>query len=425
MQPNAIGRYSILGELGRGSTAVVYFADDPFNDRKVAIKVENVVKLGRPEEDARLRKLFLNEASLAGKLHHPNIVGVYDAVMDEATRYIVMEYLPRGSLSRYCVESNLLPVSQLIPIMFKCCHALNYATQHGVVHRDVKPANMLLDERSEAKISDFGAALIFHSTHTQVSGLVGSPAYMAPERINGDDASVQSDIYSLGVSMYQLLTGRLPFDSQSSMSLMRKILRDEPVPITMLRPSIPPPLMDIVRRAMHRDPVARYRNWVDVAKALAEVFPKLEALDDEINATEKINQLRDLEFFDWFEDVELWELLRTAVWEHYEQGQSMVQEGARTRTYYVIASGCLNVTKNGNVVRTLKPSDCFGEASTLGGPRVEAEPMATLTAATEVDIVKIQADQLDLLSEGCQLRFNKAFLHALLDRLSQPSGQSR
>jgi len=121
--------------------------------------------------------------------------------------------------------------------------------------------------------------------------------------------------------------------------------------------------------------------------------------------------------------VELWELLRTAVWEHYKQGDSMAQEGARTRTYYVIASGCLNVTKNGNLLRTLKPSDCFGEASTLGGLRVEAESAATLTAATDVDIVKIQADQLDLLSEGCQLRFNKAFLHALLDRLSQSNSR--
>ena len=168
-----IGKYSVLSELGQGASAVVYLGEDPFNDRKVAVKVaKRDLEMGE-EEAKRFEKLFLNEASLAGKLNHPNIVGVFDAVVEGDQRYIVMEYVPGGSLKKFCSESNLLPVRQAVLVIFKMCRALDYAFQNGVIHRDIKPANILLSERDDIKISDFGTAKISQSEVTQLDGFLG------------------------------------------------------------------------------------------------------------------------------------------------------------------------------------------------------------------------------------------------------------
>ena len=172
-KPQKIGKYIVLSEIGQGASALVYVGEDPFNDRKVAIKVAKSDADMSEEEANRFEKLFLNEASLAGKLNHPNIVAVYDAVVDGDQRYIVMEYVPGGSLKKFCTETNLLPVRQAVLVIFKMCRALDYAFQNGVIHRDIKPANILLSERDDIKISDFGTAKISHATHTQIERFMG------------------------------------------------------------------------------------------------------------------------------------------------------------------------------------------------------------------------------------------------------------
>ena len=227
-RPTKIGKYNILSELGQGATAIVYAGEDPFNERKVAIKVARSRADMSEDEAKRFEKLFLNEASLAGKLNHPNIVAVYDAVVEGDLRYIVMEYVPGGSLRKYCFETNLLPVRQCVLVVYKICRALDYAFQNGVIHRDIKPANILLSDRDDIKISDFGTAKISDVAHTQVDGFMGSPAYMSPEQINEEPASVQSDIYSLGVVMYELLAGKLPFRAENAIVMINKILHEDP-----------------------------------------------------------------------------------------------------------------------------------------------------------------------------------------------------
>jgi serine/threonine protein kinase len=238
-RPLRLGKYELLSELGRGATAVVYLAEDPFNNRKVAIKVQVKDESAGPEEARRFEKLFLNEAAMVGKMSHPNIVGVYDAVVEGEHQYIVMEYVGGGSLKKFCTETNLLPVRQAVLVIFKACRALDYAFQNGVIHRDIKAANILLSDRDEIKISDFGTAQISQATHTQIDGFVGSPAYMAPEQINEEPPSVQTDIYSLGVTFYELLTGRLPYQAANSVSMINKILNEDPVPLRSIRPDLP------------------------------------------------------------------------------------------------------------------------------------------------------------------------------------------
>lgn len=418
-RPHKIGKYDILSQLGEGASSVVYLAEDTFNDRKVAVKVAKTDAEMGEEEAKRFERLFLNEASLAGKLNHPNIVGVYDAVVEGDQRYIVMEYVPGGSLKKYCSETNLLPLRQAVLVIFKMCRAMDYAFQNGVIHRDIKPANILLSERDDIKISDFGTAKISHATHTQIDGFLGSPAYMSPEQINEELPSVQTDIYSLGVVMYELLTGKLPFRAENAVAMINRILNEDPVPIQTLRPDLPGKLVEIVARAMHKDPKVRYANWFDMASELANTFPQLERYSHEISSTEKFNKLRSLPFFREFRDAELWEVLRGAVWENHARDQNLLLEGEIGQAFFIIVGGQVKVVKDGKLLNVLKEGDCFGEMAYLSGDR--ARRSASIISVSEVQLLKIQASHLDSLSDGCQLRFNREFLRTLIERLTWTS----
>jgi serine/threonine protein kinase len=418
-RPTRIGKYDISGELGRGATAVVYLGEDQFNDRKVAIKVAMGDEGMGEDEARRFEKLFLNEAAMVGKLSHPNIVGVYDAVVEGDLRYIVMEYVGGGSLKKFCTETNLLPVRQAVLIIFKACRALDYAFQNGVIHRDIKAANILLSERDDIKISDFGTAQISQSTHTQIDGFVGSPAYMAPEQINEEPPSVQTDIYSLGVTMYELLAGRLPFQATNSVAMINKILNEDPTPLKSIRPDIPDKLVEIVEKAMARDASKRYPAWYAMARDLADTFPQLEKYSFEISSAEKFNALRKLDFFRDFRDSELWEVLRGAIWENHSREQSLLLEGDIGHAFFIIVAGQVKVIKDGKLLNVLKDGDCFGEMAYLSGDK--ARRTASIISVSEVQLLKIQDVQLEQLSDACQLRFNRQFLKTLIERLAWTS----
>lgn len=418
-RPTRIGKYEILSELGRGATAVVYLGEDVFNDRKVAIKVQVKDESAGPEEARRFEKLFLNEAALVGKLSHPNIVAVYDAVVEGEQQYIVMEYVSGGCLKKFCTETNLLPVRQAVLLIFKACRALDYAFQNGVIHRDIKAANILLSDRDDIKISDFGTAQISQATHTQIDGFVGSPAYMAPEQINEEPPSVQTDIYSLGVTMYELLAGRLPFQAANSVSMINKILNEDPIPIELIRPDLPAELVKIVGMAMARDPAKRYPAWYAMARDLADTFPQLEKYSFEISSAEKFNALRKLEFFKDFRDSELWEVLRGAMWENHGREDHLLLEGDVGHAFFIIVAGQVKVMKDGKLLNVLKEGDCFGEMAYLSGDK--ARRTASITAVSEVQLLKIQDVQLEQLSDACQLRFNRVFLKTLIERLAWTS----
>src|SRR5678815_4834230 len=209
-----VGKYEIIKQLGKGATSAVYQAYDPFQRRQVAIKVVFPEALGDKEHGRRYKKLFVTEASLAGKLSHPHIVSIYDAVADDEASYIVMEYVDGTTLEQYSRPEHLLPINKVIEIVFKCTKALDYAAKQGVIHRDIKPANIMLSGENDIKITDFGAAITGATETTQITG-IGSPAYMSPEQVKEQQLTHQTDIFSLGVVLYQLLTGKLPFQANN------------------------------------------------------------------------------------------------------------------------------------------------------------------------------------------------------------------
>src|ERR1700690_4008550 len=378
-----IGKYQVIRRLGEGATSEVYLCHDPFADREVAIKVVFPDSLTDDENRKLFRKLFVTEASLAGKLAHPPIVQIFDAVVDEGISYVCMEYGDGGPLEPHCDPDALLPVDRIVEIVFKCTRALDFANRAGVIHRDIKPANILLHGETDIKISDFGSALITTSMATQVSG-IGSPAYMSPQQIKEHPLTLQTDIYSLGVVMYQLLTGQLPFQASNNFSMMYQITNVEPQPPSSLRPEIPPAADRIVRKAMQKELEQRYRDWDEFSDDLAAVISSDQAArKDAFADSEKFNILRGLPFFDDFGDAELWEVMRISRWEYCNPGKALMFEGQTGDFFCLLASGEVKVIKQGKLLNILNAGECFGEMAYISRANgsVRSADVVTLSGA--------------------------------------------
>jgi serine/threonine protein kinase len=418
-----IGKYDVIRELGRGATSTVYLGHDSFAGRQVAIKLAFPEVLKDPERGKLYSHLFLNEASLAGKLNHPHIVQIFDAVVEESQAYIVMEYVSGGTLEDFCDPAHLLPVERVVEIVFKCTRALDFAFRLGITHRDIKPANILLAESGaggfsgDIKISDFGAALTAGADRTQVSG-IGSPAYMSPQQVKEQPLDHRTDIYSLGVVMYQLLTGQLPFQASNNYNMVYQIINLAPTPPSQLQPGIPAALEAIVLKAMAKDLDDRYPDWESFAHDLAQAVrnKQLQARQNEFAETEKFDTLRVLPFFAGFSDVEIWEVLRFSRWDRVTPGDVIMRDGEPGDFFCFLAEGELKVTKGGKILNLLTAGDCFGEMAIIaGGNKTRGADVIALTSAK---IVTVKGEALQKASETCRMHFYQSFLEVLAGRLS-------
>jgi predicted Ser/Thr protein kinase len=411
-----IGKYELIHELGRGATSVVYKAYDPFQNREVALKAVNPEALGDDEYGRRCRKLFVTEASLAGKLSHPHIVAIYDAVAGPELSYIVMEYIDGSTLERYAHVDQRLPLPRVLEIIYKCARALDFAAREGLIHRDIKPANILLAGEVDIKISDFGAALNTSSESTQITG-IGSPAYMSPEQVREQPLTCQTDIFSLGVVFYQLLTGRLPFLGTNNYSIIYQIINVEPAPPSRLRSEVPPAIDAIVMRMLSKSTLERYQTWSELAGDLVDAIGGTRTRGSEaVPEAEKFDTLRRLAFFSAFRDVDLWEVLRLARWQPVASGAVVIQEGDIGSSFFIIAEGEVEVRKQQRPLNRLGAGECFGEMAYLGKQKFQRS--ASVVAISDATLIEIRAETLPRASELCRHHFNGAFLELLVDRLS-------
>jgi len=413
--PSKIGKYEIVRELGRGATSAVFEAVDPFTARRVAVKWVLPEALHDKDHGRRYRKLFITEASLAGKLSHPHIATIYDAVAEEDGSYIVMEYVDSGTLERFARVDNLLPIAQVLEIVFKCCKALDYAARQGVIHRDIKPANILLTSDNQIKITDFGAALTSGAQTTQVSG-IGSPAYMSPQQVKEHGLNHQTDIYSLGVVLFQLLTGRLPFQAGNNYSLIYHVINSEAPAPSRYRPEVTPNLDGIVARAMSKSLEGRYPTWEAFAFDLANAFGSLSSRADVIPDSEKFNTLRELDFFRPFSDVALWEVLRITQWHRFPKDKMLIREGEVGTSFFVLAAGEVKIIKQDRLLNVLRKGACFGEMAHL--TRHDFVRTASVATLSQVTVIEIASERLQQASESCRQQFDGAFLAMLVDRLA-------
>src|ERR1700756_3485132 len=263
------GRYEILGELGRGAMGVVYKATDPVIGRAVAVKTiklsEEGTGLSRPELLAR----FQTEARAAGLLTHPNIVVVFDAGEEEGLYYITMELVEGKSVQALLDAGHAFPLPRVLRIMEQTCSALQFAHERNVVHRDIKPANIMLTGDDTVKVTDFGTAKILQfGTVQQTAHVMGTPSYMSPEQVKGRAVDGRSDIFSLGVMLYEMITGEKPFPGQSITTVIYKIVNEEPVPPRQINPSIHPGISAAVMRALAKEPEHRYHSCGEMLEDL-------------------------------------------------------------------------------------------------------------------------------------------------------------
>lgn len=412
--PDRLGKYDVIRQVGRGSTGTVYLSHDPFYRRDVAIKVY-AIGADDDEERARVtRKMFLSEAHMVGMLQHPNIMPIFDAGEEGGHYYIVTEFIHGArTLAAYTRPDNLLPVGDAVSILFKCAKALHYAHSRGVIHRDIKPSNLMLTTDSDLRIVDFGIAILNDPDISRIEGIAGSPSYMSPEQVQSLDITGQSDLYALGAVMYELLTGFRPFRAGTLAKLLHQIVYSTPAPIRTLRRDVPPGLEEVVVRAMHKDPSARYKNGLEFAGALARLHSQLRNQADTIDRQEHFAMLRKLTFFHEFSSAEIWEVLRAASWHQYAPGDEIVKEGAMDDRFYVIVSGRCAVERNGKGLGMLEAGSCFGETSYVRG----AKRQATIAADTDTTILQVSSALLEQVSTACQLRFNKVFLKSMIARL--------
>lgn len=267
-EPRAIGRFEIEGVLGRGAMGVVYLARDPVIGRKVALKTLVLPEGAEEAEEFRIR--FLREAQAAGILNHPGIVTVYDAGVDEVTglSYIAMEFVEGKSLRDLMRQGYPFSYSDVARIGAALAVALDYAHAKGVVHRDIKPANILITDQGAVKITDFGVARLSTSSLTTTGQFIGTPNYMSPEQVTGSPVDGRSDLFSLGVVLFELLTGKRPFAGESLTEVSYKIVHEPPPVPSQLRPGLPPAFNPIILKLLEKKPENRYARGLEVARAL-------------------------------------------------------------------------------------------------------------------------------------------------------------
>jgi serine/threonine-protein kinase len=263
------GRFEVQKELGKGAMGVVYLGKDPKIGREVAIKTMALAQEFEPEELAEVKERFFREAETAGRLSHPNIVTIYDTGEEHDFCYIAMELLKGGDLTPYAKPGKLLPMDKVVSIVARVAEALGYAHRQGVVHRDVKPANMMWHAETDTlKVTDFGIARLTDSSKTKTGMVLGTPSFMSPEQLAGKRIEGRSDLFSLGVSLYQLLCGRLPFEGESMAQLMYKIANEPPTEILSLNPDVPPRLRAFLQRALAKSPDERFQTGEEFAGTL-------------------------------------------------------------------------------------------------------------------------------------------------------------
>jgi serine/threonine protein kinase len=412
--PEKIGKYEIVDVAGHGAMGDVYVAHDPFIDRTVAIKV---CSHDDGTERARVaRKLFVNEAQAAGALDHPNILKIYDTREEKGQPYIVMEYIAEArTLRSYCKPEKLLPIAQTIEIARQCAQALEYAHNQGVIHRDIKPANIMLTGDKQVKIGDFGIARRISNDNSDTRRIVGSPRYMSPEQVNSEPVNNQSDLYSLGVTLYELLTGKAPFSARGLSQLVMMIRFEEPTPVRTRRPEIPEPFEAIIKRALEKSLEWRYQSCAEMLSDLDALTHHVQQQEAHLSPEQRFDAVRGLDFFSEFSHDELREVVDAASWEHFPPGTHIITEGSLEQSLYVLASGEVNISVGDRVVGTLGEGDCVGELSYLS----HSKRSASITAVGDVTALKFDSALLEWASTGVQMRFKKVFQQVLIDRLAR------
>jgi len=398
----------------------VYEAYDPFVRRSVAIKVAHPFESKSDKNAERRREAFFAEVYSAGRMHHPAVVGVYDAGQEDNFNYIVMEFIDGQSLQEYVSGKKELTPSQIVDVIYQCAKGLDYVHRQGIIHRDLKPSNIMLSKDGEVKIMDFSIAHVGAGSQTSNSKVLGSPMYMPPEQLTEEKRLVpQSDVYSLGAVMYALLARRPIFRAGSLSSLIYRITNLEPESLNSLRPDVPQHIIDIVEMAMQKIIYNRYETAQIFAHALSSSFGRLRVVGERIDMQEKWNTLRQLRFFKDFSDERISEVVDASELTDYKKDEIIVTEGEMETSFYIIAKGQVDVTKDDKVVGKMTKGDCFGEIAFI----TKKPRSVSIVARSEVSLMAVSNSLLESASLETQLQYYRVFLENLILRLAHATNR--
>ncbi len=421
--PPQIGPFVVRAKLGEGATSEVFLARDVFRERDVAIKRVRTGFAADSRDGHFQQRFFAAEAALVGRLQHPNVVQIFDAVPDPAGPYLVMEYVQGQTLRRFCRADALLSLEQVVEIGFKCAMALGYVFRQGLIHRDVKPANILAvtdgEQVVDVKITDFGSVFAMDSDRTQVYR-VGSLAYMSPEQLDGDALDCRADIYSLSAVLYHLIAGRPPFDATQQAAIMHQIYHADPPPLQALREGVSDALAQLIHRGLAKDRRDRFDNWDVFAQALSALVTNHEVPRGQLQGvldSERFNLLRTLDFFKGFGDVELWEVVHRARWGRYSFGHAIYRKGEEGNSFHIIAQGEVEVYRDGQRVAQLGQGTSVGEMAYLAPSpdlRVHSADILVTEPATTISFTP---DAMERLGPSTRHLFDAAFIGVLVRRL--------
>jgi serine/threonine protein kinase len=409
-----VGRFQLRKTLGKGSSGTVYLALDTFSGDDVALKVLDPEVVRRPDFDRTNTVQFMNEASLAGKLSHPHVASILEASVSEDSGYIALEYVPGGDLSQYIAPGSLLSPDDAIQIAFKACSALDYAHRQGIVHRDIKPTNILVVSGTKIKVADFGAAYLCRSPETQIAH-IGSPSYMSPEQVNGETLGYHSDMFSLGVVLYELLTGKRPFTASTLEDLFKKILAETPALPSSIRSGLKPEVDAVLLRMMAKSPLQRYSNWAELALDIAKVG-FLSVSESTIPDSERFGALKRVPMLEHLDDAELWELVHAGVWSRQPPRTTIVREGEAGTSLFFVGTGQVKVTKQGRLLNVLDAGECVGEMAYIKRGGIARQ--ATVESMSDILLVEFRREALDQVSLRCRYQLSEALMNSLVDRLS-------
>ena len=413
-----IGKFQLRKVLGKGASGTVYLALDTFSGNDVALKVLDSKVVTSPEFAATRTAQFMNEASLAGKLQHPHIAAILEASISRQSGYIALEYVPGGDLSQYAVPGKLLPPEQAIQVAFKSCGALDYAFRQGIVHRDIKPANIMVVSGTNIKVADFGAAYLKPAEGAAAAAetdAIGTPYYMSPEQIQGKELGAHSDMFALGVVLYELFTGQRPFLAANIEELFAKILQAPPAPPSSVRPELGKDVDAILLRMLGKTPEERYPSWADLALDIAKVG-RLSVYQQGINDSDKFTALRKVPLLEKLNDAEIWELVHAGRWSRLPPQRAVVREGEPGTSLFFIATGQVKVTKQSRLLSVLSAGVCFGEMAYIKAGALPRQ--ASVESMTDTILAEFDPAALQKTSANCQLAMTTALLHAMVDRLA-------
>lgn len=415
--PEKIGKYDVVDVLGKGSMGIVYRGHDAYVDRPVAIKLATNTDSSEDGE-SMAKRMFVNEARSAGRLDHAHILKVYEAGEEHGQPYMVMEYIDGGdTLKNYCKDDVLLPIPVVVRLIQQTAAALGYAHENGVMHRDVKPANIMLTKDGFAKLGDFGIARRLGVAETQIVGWFGSPLYMSPEQARDTDIGPESDLFSLGSVFYEMLVGTPPFAAKGLTGLIQKVCEEDPQPLNEIRTEIPEALWKVVKKMLEKELGKRYRTGGEIAHDLDEVLELLQHEPLVLTEEQKIERMGELAFFSEFSKNELKEVAKVASWRRYKKDEIVISTQETEKSFLVLAEGTVSILIDGVQVRELAQGQCVGEMEYLADiPRT-----AEVKALSNIVVLKIDQEIKKWASLPCQLRMNRVFQEVLIERLSATS----